>query len=298
MHFIIYLIFIYLSGFLYRKIFSKKLTYMLIPDDVISYRKKDSILKIHVVITFVISILLTQQLNIYIKIVSNINYDNFFVLLIFVYIFSLIIIGYIIDFLVVKFNANVSNFKTIIENPILFEEFDYLVTENKMNDEDFWFFLNESDSPVSPEEYICNLKNLSLQIEKYHPIKVVEFEKKLASLRSELLSEELFEYYIYIWGRKYEDGPYIEFIEFIIAQGKSKYEQIKSDPKNIINLDFDIYKLNKISISFVINEVYATLVGRLYPFKNDEKEIKIITSSEFKLEKIKFKSPNIFETFK
>lgn len=298
MHFIIYLIFIYLSGFLYRKIFSKKLTYMLIPDDVISYRKKDSILKIHVVITFVISILLTQQLNIYIKIVSNINYDNFFVLLIFVYIFSLIIIGYIIDFLVVKFNANVSNFKTIIENPILFEEFDYLVTENKMNDEDFWFFLNESDTPKSPEEYICNLKNLSLQIEKYHPIKVVEFEKKLASLRSELLSEELFEYYIYIWGRKYEDGPYIEFIEFIIAQGKSKYEQIKSDPKNIINLDFDIYKLNKISISFVINEVYATLVGRLYPFKNDKKEMQIITSCEFELEKIKFKSPNIFEYYK
>ena len=112
------------------------------------------------------------------------------------------------------------------------------------------------------------------------------------------MSEELFEYYLYIWERKYQDNLYFEFMEFIIAQGKTKYEQVKIDPSNIHDLDFDVYQLNKCTISSIVSNVYSVLVNRIFTFKNNEKEYYITSKTILDINKLKISSPTIYNKFK
>lgn len=298
MIFIIALILLFLSARLYVSIFKNKLSYLLIPDNIIAYRKKEFILKIHVLSSLIVSILISQQLNDYVVILSKINSDNFFALLVIFYIFSLLVVGYLIDILLKILNPQVAFINNIIENPILLEEMEHLKTDKLMDIEEFWGFINNKDFEVTPDEYINNLNNLCVSLEKYHPIKVVEFGNTLSYLRSEILSEELLEYYEYIWGRKYEENFYFEFIEFIIGQGCTKFNQVKLNPSNISNIDFNIYKLKNVTISSAVSSIYSNLVGRLFPFKTNEKENEFLSEIKIDVKNVKLNSQIIYDKYK
>jgi hypothetical protein len=295
---LIFFVLLFASAFLYRWISRKRLTYLGIPDAMISEKKKYRIFCVHAIVSLIASVFLVQLTQEYIILVTEDESLNFITLLLIFYVVLLFIVGYGIDLFLRSSNPQIAFVTAISKNAGLISEAEELKTASLMAQDEFWLLLNKEDKPMSPEQYKSRLQQVSLELAKYHPVKQVEFYNRLLELRNSFFSKDLCQIYWYVWGRKYEDDHFLNFSEFIIAQGKTELEKIKLDLNGIASLDLNLVKLNRFSITSVFMHLYLANTQKIFPVPEDIEATQAMDSFQSNMAIIKERFPSVFQKFK
>jgi hypothetical protein len=132
-----------------------------------------------------------------------------------------------------------------------------------MPDDTFWRIITTTfDS--SAGDFEVQQEELEKELRKLSPQDVILFDNKFRQLRGHLYNWEL-------WGAIYiihggcSDDSFMDFRDWVIAQGQEFYTKTLSNPESLVDIDEDKIEIDCEGIGYIARTVFTELTGQDIP---------------------------------
>lgn len=140
---------------------------------------------------------------------------------------------------------------------------EFAPNSDTMSDDQFWKLIHLTYEK-SKGNFETQQQILHQELRKLQPIEVVHFDNKFRQLRGNAYTWDL-------WGAIYiihggcSDDSFMDFRDWVIAQGKDFYYLTLSDPGSLVDVDPERIDVDWEGMGYVPNTVFKEITGQEIP---------------------------------
>jgi hypothetical protein len=140
---------------------------------------------------------------------------------------------------------------------------EFAPTSDTMSDDQFWKLINLTYEK-SKGDFETQQQILHQELRKLRPVEVIHFDNKFRKLRGDAYTWDL-------WGAisivhsGCGDDSFMDFRDWVIAQGKDFYYRTLSNPESLVDVDSERIDVDWEGMGYIPNTVFKEITGVKMP---------------------------------